>query len=256
VEPSFWQENGDWISAAITMVVAVAIALVVDRLVIGRGARVADRVSEVGISRTAQTRLRLIRRLVFVTILLIGAAIALSQFEKLSKLATGLLASSAVVGLILGFAAQRVLANPLAGIMLAITQPIRIGDSIEIEETSGRVDDVSLAHTFIDTGDGRLMVVPNEKVVSSVIFDRSTGDRSAPASISVWIPPGADLARARAALEELDVSSVDVAEVTPEGVRIDVHGASDPARTVMAGEEAVLRERSHQALLAAGLLEE
>jgi small-conductance mechanosensitive channel len=100
------------------------------------------------------------------------------------------------------------------------------------------------------------MVVPNEKVVSSVIFNRSTGDRSAPASISVWIPPGADLARARAALEELDVSSVDVAEVTPEGVRIDVHGASDPARTVMAGEEAVLRERSHQALLAAGLLEE
>ena len=50
MEPSFWQENGDWISAAITMVVAVGIALVVDRLVIGRGARVAGRVSEAGIS--------------------------------------------------------------------------------------------------------------------------------------------------------------------------------------------------------------
>ena len=98
----------------------------------------------------------------------------------------------------LGFAAQKVLANPLAGIMLAITQPIRIGDSIEIEEVSGRVDDVTLAHTFIDTGDGRLMVVPNEKVVSSVLFNRSTGDRSAPASISVWVPPDADLGQARA----------------------------------------------------------
>src|SRR5688572_16738778 len=85
-EPTFWQENGDVISAAITMLIAVAIAIGVDRFVIGRGARYADRVTEAGISRAAQTRLRLIRRLVFVAILLIGAGIALSQFDKLSKL--------------------------------------------------------------------------------------------------------------------------------------------------------------------------
>ena len=255
MEPTFWQENGDVITAIISMAVAIAIALIVDRLVIGRGARVADRVSDSGMSRSAQTRLQLIRRLVFVAILLVGAAIALSQFDKLNKLATGLLASSALIGLVLGFAAQRVLANPLAGIMLAITQPIRIGDSVEIEEVSGRVDDMTLAHTFIDPGDGRLMVVPNEKVASSIIFNRSTGDRSAPASISVWVPPDADLDKARAALEDLEVSSVDVAEFTTDGVRIEVHGASDPARTVIVGEEAVLRERSHQALLAAGLLD-
>jgi small-conductance mechanosensitive channel len=254
VEQSFWQENGDWITAAISMAVAVAIAILVDRFVIGRAARVANRVTEAGMSRSAQTRLRLVRRLVFIVIIMVGAAIALSQFEKLNKLATGLLASSALVGLVIGFAAQRVLANPLAGIMLAITQPIRIGDSVEIEDVAGRVDDVTLAHTFIDTGDGRLMVVPNEKVASSILFNRSTGDRSAPASISVWVPPEADLARARAALEELDVSSVDVAEVTPDGVRIEIHGASDPNRTVIAGEEAALRENSHQALLAAGLI--
>jgi small-conductance mechanosensitive channel len=254
VEQTFWQDNGDWISAAITMVVTVAIAIGVDRFVIGRGARVAERVTETGMSRVAKTRLRLIRRLVFVVILLIGIALALSQFDKLSKLATGLLASSAVIGLILGFAAQRVLANPLAGVMLAITQPIRIGDSIEIDDVSGRVDDVTLSHTFLDTGDGRLMVVPNEHVVSSVIFNRSTGDRTAPASVSVWIPLGASLPAARRALEELEVSAVDVAEVTPDGVRIEVHGASDPARTVMAGEEAALRERAQAALRDAGLL--
>jgi small-conductance mechanosensitive channel len=256
VEETFWQANGDWITAAITMVIAVAFAIVVDRLVIGRGASVAERVSEAGISRTAHTRLQLIRRLVFLVIVLIGAAIALSQFESLSKLATGLLASSAVVGLVLGFAAQRVLANPLAGVLLAFTQPIRIGDSIEIEEVGGRVDDMTLAHTFIDTGDGRLMVVPNEKVVSSILFNRSTGDRSAPASVSVWVPPGTNLRKARSALEELEVSSVDVAEVTPEGVRFEVHGASDPERTVIVGEEAALRERAQQALVGAGLLAE
>jgi small-conductance mechanosensitive channel len=254
VDQTFWQDNGEWISAAITMLVAVGIAIGIDRLVIGRGARVAEAVSETGMSRVARTRLRLIRRLVFVGIVLIGAAIALSQFDKLSKLATGLLASSAVIGLILGFAAQRVLANPLAGVMLAITQPIRIGDSIEIDDVAGRVDDVSLSHTFIDTGDGRLMVVPNEHLVSSVIFNRSTGDRTAPASVSVWVPPGTDLASARRALEALEVSSVEMAEITPEGVRIVVHGASDPERTVMGGEEAALRERAQAALRDAGLL--
>jgi small-conductance mechanosensitive channel len=254
VEQTFWQDNGDWISAAITMAVTIAIAVIVDRLVIGRGARVAEAVSETGISRTAATRLRLIRRLVFVVILLIGIAIALSQFDKLSKLATGLLASSAVIGLILGFAAQRVLANPLAGVMLAITQPIRIGDSIEIDDVAGRVDDVTLSHTFVDTGDGRLMVVPNEHIVSSVIFNRSTGDRTAPASASVWIPLGASLPAARRALEALELSAIDVAEVTPEGVRIEVHGVSDPERTVMGGEEALLRERAQAALRDAGLL--
>jgi small-conductance mechanosensitive channel len=254
VDQTFWQDNGEWISAAITMLVAVGIAIGIDRLVIGRGARVAEAVSETGMSRVAKTRLRLIRRLVFVGIVLIGAAIALSQFDKLSKLATVLLASSAVIGLILGFAAQRVLANPLAGVMLAITQPIRIGDSIEIDDVAGRVDDVSLSHTFIDTGDGRLMVVPNEHLVSSVIFNRSTGDRTAPASVSVWVPPGTDLASARRALEALEVSSVEMAEITPEGVRIVVHGASDPERTVMGGEEAALRERAQAALRDAGLL--
>jgi len=254
VDQTFWQDNGEWISAAITMLVAVGIAIGIDRLVIGRGARVAEAVSETGMSRVAKTRLRLIRRLVFVVIVLIGAAIALSQFDKLSKLATGLLASSAVIGLILGFAAQRVLANPLAGVMLAITQPIRIGDSIEIDDVAGRVDDVSLSHTFIDTGDGRLMVVPNEHLVSSVIFNRSTGDRTAPASVSVWVPPGTDLASARRALEALEVSSVEMAEITTEGVRIVVHGASDPERTVMGAEEAALRERAHAALRDAGLL--
>lgn len=254
MEETFWDANGDWISAAITMALTIAIAIAVDRLVIGRGARVADRVTDVGISRTTQTRLRLIRRLVFVVIVLVGSAIALSQFDKLSKLATGLLASSALIGLVLGFAAQRVLANPLAGVMLAITQPIRIGDLVVIEDVGGRVDDVTLSHTFIDTGDGRLMVVPNEKVVSNILFNRSTGDRTAPAMASVWVPPDADLGKARAALEGLEVSSVEVAEVTPDGIRFEVHGASDPARTVMGGEEAALREFSHEALRDAGVL--
>ena len=130
-------------------------------------------------------------------ILVIGAALALSRFTQFERLATGILASSAVLGLVIGFAARQTLANLVAGILIAITQPIRIGDTVTIEEDSGRVDDLTLSYTYIDPGDGRLMVVPNERVVTSILFNHSTGDRTAPATVSVWVPPAADLERAR-----------------------------------------------------------
>src|SRR5881409_2976554 len=93
-QESFWHEHGDEISAAITLVVTIVIALLVDRLVIGRGTQVAERMTD-GVSRAAHTRLRLVRRLVFVVIVVIGVALALSQFAQIKRLATGILASSA-----------------------------------------------------------------------------------------------------------------------------------------------------------------
>jgi small-conductance mechanosensitive channel len=255
VEETFWESNGDWITAAITLLVAIGVAFVVDRFVIARATRVAGRVTDASVSRATTTRLRMIRRLVFAAIIVIGIGVALSQFDQLNKLANALLASSAVLGLVLGFAAQKILANPLAGILLAISQPIRIGDTVTVEGETGRVDDLTLSHTFINTGDGRLVIVPNETVVTNVVVNRSTGDLSAPAMASVWVPPDADLAAAREALGPLEPSAVDVAEMTPDGVRIEVHGPQRPGGTRAAGEEAALRERAQRALREAGLLQ-
>ncbi len=67
-----------------------------------------------------------------------------------------------------------------------------------IEDETGRVDDLTLSHTFIDTGDGRLVIVPNETVVTNVVVNRSTGNLSAPVAVSVWVPPDADVGLARA----------------------------------------------------------
>ena len=254
MEESFWQSNGDWISALITLAVAFAVAFVVDRFVIARATRVASKVSDTSVSRATATRLRMVRRLVFAAIIVIGLGIALSQFDKLNKIANAVLASSAVVGLVLGFAAQKILANPLAGILLAISQPIRIGDTVTIEDETGRVDDLTLSHTFIDTGDGRLVIVPNETVVTNVVVNRSTGNLNAPVVASVWVPPDADLSAVREALSRLEPSQVDVAEVTTDGVRIEVHGPRRPGGTRASGEEAALRERAQRALREAGVL--
>jgi small-conductance mechanosensitive channel len=254
VEETFWDSNGDWITAIASVAVAFLIAVVVDRFVIARATRVATRVSDTAVSRATTTRLRLIRRLVFVTIIVIGLAVALAQFDKLNRLATGILASSAVLGLVLGLAARQVLANPLAGILLAISQPIRIGDTISFDEETGRVDDITLSHTFIDTGDGRLVIIPNEQMVTSKVVNRSTGDLSAPVSVSVWLPPAADLGAAREALARLEPSEIEIAEITPDGVRMAVHGPRRPGGTRAAGEESALRERAQRALREAGVL--
>src|SRR4029453_12257755 len=94
-----------------------------------------------GVSRTTQTRLQVVRRLVFVIILAIGVALALSQFGSIRRLATGILASSALLGLVIGFAARQTIANFVAGILVAITQPIRIGDRGTFEDGTGRLEE-------------------------------------------------------------------------------------------------------------------
>jgi small-conductance mechanosensitive channel len=254
VDQSFWQQHGDLISALITMGVAIVVAFAFDRLVMARAGGVAGRVTDVRVSRVAHTRLRLVRRLVFVLILLIGVALALSNFAKIQRLATGILASSAVIGLVIGFAARQTIANMVAGILIAITQPIRIGDTVTIDGETGRVDDLTLSYTYIDPGDGRLVVVPNDKVTSGVLFNHSTGDRAAPATVSVWVPPAADLDEARRVLKPAGAAEVSVAEMTPEGVRIELRGPREHERTQVGDEEAALRERAHEALRGAGLL--
>jgi small-conductance mechanosensitive channel len=191
MDQTFWQAHGDEISAVITVVLTVLFAIFVDRWIIGRGSVLAKRVGA-GQSREAQTRLRVIRRLVFVAIIAIGVALALSQFTQIKRLATGVLASTAVLSLIIGFAAQQALSNVVAGLLLAITQPLRIGDLVELEDGAGRVRDITLTFTSIAFDDGRVLVVPNQKLMTDPLINHSidgTTERPVPAQGSLPQPP-------------------------------------------------------------------
>lgn len=102
--------------------------------------------------------------------------LVVGQFTELKRLATGVLASTAVVVAIVGFAAQRTLANIIAGIQIAVSQPIRLGDRITFDECEGRVTDITLSYTYIDPGDGSSVVIPNQLLVEGVVHNRSTED--------------------------------------------------------------------------------
>jgi small-conductance mechanosensitive channel len=128
------------------------------------------------VSRGTRTRLRVLRRLIAVAIIVVLVAIGLSQFTELRRLATGILASTAVIGLIIGFAAQHTIANMVAGVQLAVSQPIRIGDRISFEETEGRVTDITLSYTRLDPGDGTSILIPNQMLIDGVVHNHSSGD--------------------------------------------------------------------------------
>jgi small-conductance mechanosensitive channel len=107
---------------------------------------------------------------------LILAALALAQFTELNRLATGILASTAVAAAIIGLAAQHTLSNLIAGIQIAISQPIKIGDRITFEEIEGRVVDVTLSYTYLNPGDESTYVIPNSMLLEGIVHNHSTGD--------------------------------------------------------------------------------
>jgi small-conductance mechanosensitive channel len=131
------------------------------------------------VSRSTKTRLRFLRRLAILVVLLVVAAIAIAQFTELEKLAAGIFASTAVLAAIVGFAAQHTIGNMVAGVQLAVAQPIKIGDQIEFEAVSGRVVDITLSYTYVNPGDDSSVVIPNQLLVEGVVHNRSTGDTQA-----------------------------------------------------------------------------
>ncbi len=107
---------------------------------------------------------------------LVLAGIAIGQFTELQRLATAILASTAVLAAIVGFAAQHTIANLVAGVMLAVSQPFRIGDRIRFEEVEGRVVDITLSYTYVNPGDNTAVVIPNQLLVEGVVHNLSTED--------------------------------------------------------------------------------
>jgi len=116
---------------------------------------------------------------VILVVFLVLLAIALAQFTELKRLATGILASTAVLAAIIGFAAQHTIGNMVAGVQLAISQPIKIGDRISFEEVSGRVTDITLSYTYVNPGDGTAVVIPNQMLVDGIVHNLSTEDTQA-----------------------------------------------------------------------------
>jgi small-conductance mechanosensitive channel len=248
------KEDGDWGVVIGALVGALILAIVVERAFNRRAERLAEAVTRGHMSRETATRLRFVRRLIYAVILLIGVAIALSQFRGVDEIAASLLASGVVAAAIIGFAARQTLANFVAGVMLAITQPLRVGDWVTFEDHHGVVEDVRLNYTVLRIAGETRMVIPNERLASGILQNDTLVVDAVGLDVTIWIPPAADAGHAVAVLREESGGEVTVAEAAPWGVRLAVGGQPGPAAE--RGErEADLRARCHARLRVEGLLE-
>ena len=90
------------------------------------------------------------------------------------------------------------------GILLAITQPIRIGDLVTFEEETGEVEDMKLTYTYIRLDDGRRLIVPNERLAQSSVLNHTILDPRVQVEVSVWLPIDADLDKAMELIRDED----------------------------------------------------
>ena len=141
----------------------------------------------------AATRYRVLRRSLMGVIIFIGVVSALLVIPQVRAIAGGLLASSAILGLVIGLAAQRTLSNFVAGVMIGLAQPIRLGDRIGITEGEGVVEEIGLVYTRIRQDDRTRLVVPNDRLASDTIRNSTIVSRERLAEITVPVPRDKDL---------------------------------------------------------------
>jgi small-conductance mechanosensitive channel len=234
----------------ITAAVVIAVTLLVARLIDRRMARRQ-------LAPDAMTRYHILRRSITATIVAVGILSALLVIPQVQAVAGAILASSAVIGLVVGFAAQRTLGNFIAGLLIAFTQPLRIGDQVEIDADEGVVEEVGLTYTFIRLRDDVRLVIPNEKLASDTIKNASIISREKLAQVTLNVPLDKDLSAAvdalRPLVEEAPRGAVLVSDLGSDNAVVTVRASADDPREVER-LESELRLRAHDRLREAGVL--
>jgi small-conductance mechanosensitive channel len=230
--------------AAVVIVAAVVLAEVVDAAM-----------RRMQLAAAAETRYRVLRRAVMAFIVVVAVLSALLVFPQVRTVAGALLASGAVIAIVVGFASQRTLGNFVAGILIAFTQPLRLGDRVTFEGVEGVVEEITLTYTYIRADDDTRIVVPNEKLASDTIKNATIVERAQRAEITVQLPLSSDLEHVIGLLDgeladqrepEVFVSSLD------DNATITVRAlAADPSKAERLQHD--LRLRAHRCLRAAGL---
>jgi small-conductance mechanosensitive channel len=232
-----------WLVFGGVLLVTLVVARIVDR-----------RLARKDLPPETATRYRILRRSVLTLIVFVGVLSALLVIPQVRAVATGILASSAVIGIVVGFAAQRTIGNFIAGLLIAVSQPIRLGDYVETEGFTGVVEEIGLTYTFIRIEDNDRLVVPNEKIASDTIRNSSIRSRKKLAHMTVQVPLDSDLEAVTGLLrdaaddERAEVAVVELADRV--SLRVSVWAPDEPSAERLEND---LRLKAHARLREAGV---
>jgi len=129
-------------------------------------------------ARRMHTQVNVISRVLVVLVIIIGIALGLMTFPRMRELGTSLLASAGIAGIIVGFAARPVLENIIAGVQLALTQPINIDDVVIVDGEWGRIEEITTTYVVVRIWDDRRLICPFTKFISESFqnWTRRTAD--------------------------------------------------------------------------------
>ena len=111
-------------------------------------------------ARKIHTQFRVLKRIVIAVVGLLAFGTILMTFDRVRQLGTTILASAGVVGIVVGMAAQRTIATFIAGLQIAVTQPIRVDDVVIVENEWGRIEEITLTYVVVRIWDLRRLIVP------------------------------------------------------------------------------------------------
>ena len=112
-------------------------------------------------ARKIYTQFRVLENIIIFIVILVAIAIALMTFDGIRRIGVSLFASAGVAGIIIGFAAQKLIASVLAGFQIALTQPIRIDDVVIVENEWGWIEEITLTYVVVRIWDKRRLIVPS-----------------------------------------------------------------------------------------------
>jgi small-conductance mechanosensitive channel len=248
------------VAAAIWIVVLVVLRWLLRRAFDRYEARLAER--DPGVAARRRTTFSFLLRMVIALVALVGAWSVLSKFTATQEVASAFLASSAVLAVIAGLALTTPLGNLGSGVMLAFTQPVRLGDRVTVDEHTGIVEDITLSYTALTTDEGRRIFVPNSRMVSTTIVNRSVDDPRRLVTVELPVRLTAPLEEARRVVMEAAASApqgqslaiyVQVGSVTEKTAWLNVV-AYAPFGADVSQVASDLREKAVSALGAAELL--
>lgn len=164
---SLWKLENEWvgyINHLINLVIIFAITWLVIKIIhLGRMTLLKryDQSAKDNLkARKMHTQFRIIERILIAVVIIIALSIALMTFEGIRKIGVSLFASAGVAGIILGFAAQKLIGNVLAGFQIALAQPIRLDDVVIVEGEWGWIDEITLTYVVVRIWDKRRLIVP------------------------------------------------------------------------------------------------
>ena len=191
-------------------------------------------------ARRVHTQVTVLQRTVEVLLVILGAAFALMTFQGARELGAGLLASAGVVGLAVGLAARPLLENLVAGVQLALTQPIWVDDVVIVQGEWGRIEEITTTYVVVRIWDERRLVVPFATFIQQPFENWTRTSAQILGTVFLWVDYSLPVEEARAALEEIvratslwdgRVCNVQVVDTTEQAVKLRaLVSASDSGR--------------------------